>query len=548
MPPIPRVTGPAASYDNPPGTVSLSAATSTVGPNPVYEWALVAYPPSLSPAPILTGANTLTPTLSGATERGTYLIFLKITDDTGSSHAAPYPTQAVAEPFNFTSPLSTAFGVVRVKEVSGLVKPAHGQYGWIEDLWALVDRAGNLFPYYNEATKELQANSVVPATGSTVTVEGGVVALNGETAIQLTTDLGGEISIAPDGNLELSAGGDFTLSNPAILGSLYTDSIESNTAVPLVINGDSVEVNGVDSLRLKTSTGGYAYFEADVDGSISAGNDLSVYAGNDLSLSADNEIKLLALPSGSSLTVASNTIILTNTGNSSLKVDDTNSYLQANAGSARLLGLTAHVEADSDINITAVDDLTLTAGAISLVPTTDTTTLKPIRAPGIPAIQAYFTKSDSPITGDLLDSPPVFTRHQEGSELCADLTLACLLPAGAGAITWELNRVVDGVTSTLLSNVFPVIGPGANWRVLTFRVETKLTNTYTITEIERRQTGTSAPNGVPITATPASTCTFTEEDLVGKDVSFQVKVLSSIDQFYAQGTFCLYNPHEQDVL
>jgi hypothetical protein len=270
-------------------------------------------------------------------------------------------------------------------------------------------------------------------------------------------------------------------------------------------------------------------------------------AGGKLTLTAAEELKLIST-GGSTLELSSNTIILTDTGNSSLKVDDTNSYLQANAGSARLLGLTAYVEADSDVNVTAVGDITLTAGAISLVPTTDTTTLKPIRAPGIPAIQAYFTKSDSPITGDLLDSPPVFTRHQEGSELCADLTLACLLPAGAGAITWELNRVVDGVTSTLLSNVFPVIGPGANWRVLTFRVETKLTNTYTITEIERRQTGTSAPNGVPITATPASTCTFTEEDLVGKDVSFQVKVLSSIDQFYAQGTFCLYNPHEQDVL
>lgn len=439
MPPIPRVTGPAASYDNPPGTVSLSAATSTVGPNPVYEWALVEYPPSLSPAPVLTGANTATPTLSGADERGTYVVFLKITDDTGSSHAAPYPTQAVAEPFNFTSPLSTAFGLIRVKEVSGLVKPARGQYGWIEDLWALVDRAGNLFPYYNEVTKELQANSVVPATGSTVTIDGGVVALNGGTAIQLTTDLGGEVSISPDGNLELSAGGDFTLSNPAILGSLYTDSIESNTAVPLVING-------------------------------------------------------------------------------------------------------------SDINVTAVSDLTLTAGAISLVPTTATTTLKPIRAPGIPIIQAYTTKSDSPISGDLLDSPPTFTRHQEGSELCVDLTLACLLPAGGAAVTWQLDRVVDGVSTTLLSNVFPAIGPSANWRAITLRIETKITPKYTITEIERRLTGVIVPNGVAITATPASSCTLIEEDLVGKDVSFQFKVLSSIDEFYAQGTFSLYNPHDQDVL
>ena len=450
MPPIPRVTGPAASYDNPPGTVSLSAATSTVGPNPVYEWALVAYPPSLSPAPILTGANTLTPTLSGATARGTYLIFLKITDDTGSSHAAPYPTQAVAEPFNFTSPLSTAFGVVRVEEVSGLVKPAQGQYGWIEDLWALVDRAGNLFPYYNEATKELQANSVVPATGSTVTVEGGVVALNGGTAIQLTTDLGGEISIAAD--------------------------------------------------------------------------------------------------SGSSLTVASNTIILTDTGNSSLKVDDTNSYLQANAGSAKLIGLTAHVEADSDISITAVDDLTLTAGAISLAPTTDTTTLKPIRAPGIPIIQAYTTKSDGPVSGDLLDAPPTFTRHQEGSELCVDLTVACLLPLGGAAVTWKLNRVVDGVSDTLISSSFPGIASTPNWRVITLRIETKLTPTYTITEIERRQTGVIAPDGVAITSTPASSCTLIEEDLVGKEVSFQFEVLSSVNEFYAQGTFSLYNRHDQDVL
>jgi len=384
------------------------------------------------------------------------VVFLKITDDTGSSHAAPYPTQAVAEPFNFTSPLSTAFGVIRVKEVSGLVKPARGQYGWIEDLWALVDRAGNLFPYYDEATNSLTADSIVPAgQGTDVTVNGVLI------QDQQTAGLNEKF---------------FTIRHE--------------------VGGDHVKL----------------HFE-------SHGASLSSFDGLNLS------------------------------GTGQLLVEVESVDVSADNGDIRLSASgDATVEADSDVNVTAVGDITLTAGAISLVPTTDTTTLKPIRAPGIPAIQAYFTKSDSPITGDLLDSPPVFTRHQEGSELCADLTLACLLPAGAGAITWELNRVVDGVTSTLLSNVFPVIGPGANWRVLTFRVETKLTNTYTITEIERRQTGTSAPNGVPITATPASTCTFTEEDLVGKDVSFQVKVLSSIDQFYAQGTFCLYNPHEQDVL
>lgn len=454
MPPIPRVTGLAASYDNPPGTVSLSAATSTVGPSPTYQWVLVEYPPSLLTPPELTGANTATPVLTGVTERGTYIVFLKITDDTGSSHPAPYPTQAAVEPFDFTSPLSTAFGIVRVKEVSGLVKPGRGQYGWTEDFWALVDRAGNLFPYYNEATKELQANSVVPATGSSVTVRGDSVIVNGEASLQLKTEGGGEISIEADGNLSLSSSGDLILSNPSVIDTLYLNSIQSRLAAPILINGgaQNVELRSDERINLLSQDNLLFYVGAPLESppldtagtriniiasnpsgeaniGIQAGTDITVTALDDVSITASDELNLSAKSAQSKLELKTD-VLLSSAGELDLRSTKT-------AGSVELIA--------SGVG-----------GTVKLSPESHTVTTKPVFAPGLAGTASVWrpTTTDpipqntsfelfsGDVTSENYTNAMRFTRHINGSELRVEFNVfgECLATTPTAS---TLNFVVE---------------------------------------------------------------------------------------------------------
>ena len=153
MPPIPVVT-PISTFSTPPGTVSLSCSGSTVSTNPLYSWSLIEKPPGAAGA-YLTNENTASPTLMGATARGTYIVFLTIADVTGASHPVPYPMQAQTAPYGFTQPLSTAFGVIRVAEESGLVKPGRGEYGWLGNLWNVIDKVG-----------EVGSGSMISAEGS----------------------------------------------------------------------------------------------------------------------------------------------------------------------------------------------------------------------------------------------------------------------------------------------------------------------------------------------------------------------------------------------
>jgi hypothetical protein len=168
MPPIPRVAA-IPTFLSPPGSVPLDATTSTVGSNVTYIWSVVESPPGTSPSII--GGNIPTPQLVGTTQRGTYIVFLKIIDSTGASHPVPYPTQSELAPYGFTAPLASAFAVVRVAEESGLVKPGRGEYGWLERLWDVIDKVGEIAeggggggsgPPYDDATGLITVAGVVP--------------------------------------------------------------------------------------------------------------------------------------------------------------------------------------------------------------------------------------------------------------------------------------------------------------------------------------------------------------------------------------------------
>lgn len=310
MPPIPRTTVPQPVYASPPGTVALSCPDSQVGANPTYTWSLVAWPDGSSPS--LTGASTANPQLTGASVRGTYVVFLSITDSTGSSHPVAYPTQAQVAPYGFTSPLASAFALVRVAEESGLVKPARGQYGWLEDLWDMVDAIGEnggSFEFYDPATKTLEASFLTAASGSPLT-------------------------LSSAGNIIIDADDELRLSSPIVDGTLYADLISSNSAQPITISNAS----------------GYS--------SVAVGTDISISAADDITLSttaSNGDITISA--EGGTVTALGNVIdIKDNTLKSSISVGSSG----LNVGYSDVH--TSTVQIDSDIAIETTGSADITAG------------------------------------------------------------------------------------------------------------------------------------------------------------------------------------------
>lgn len=366
------------------GTVALTCDGSTSLPGATYQWTLIEKPPLSNAA--LTNANTATPTLTNVDQRGTYIVFLKITDSGGSSHAYPYPVQASTAPYGFTTPLATAFGVVRVAEAStGLFKPGRGEYGWFEKgLWPIVDKLeeGLSFPYYDIPTRTLTANAIVP--DATVLPENGV-SFNGlranatETAVILTEADGGQIYIASEtivtgtdlsvvggvlkaDEINDASGGDLKLSaNAALLMYGGTQAlVEAPDEVMLSASSNIVRVSPTES---KLSTGDNfvsvrdsAEIEPDV--LITAGA-----TGADVVVSAAAEVRLSA---GTDITLATTStdgdIALTTQGATGNITVSTSGYIAginvSTSGTAAGISLTT-TGASADISINAKDDLTL---------------------------------------------------------------------------------------------------------------------------------------------------------------------------------------------
>lgn len=381
------------------GTVALTCDGSTSLPGATYQWTLIEKPPLSNAA--LTNANTATPTLTNVDQRGTYIVFLKITDSGGSSHAYPYPVQASTAPYGFTTPLATAFGVVRIAEAStGLFKPGRGEYGWFEKgLWPIVDKLeeGLSFPYYDIPTRTLTANAIVP--DATVLPENGV-SFNGlranatETAVILTEADGGQIYIASEtivtgtdlsvvggvlkaDEINDASGGDLQLSaNAALLMYGGTQAlVEAPDEVMLSASSNIVRVSPTES---KLSTGDNfvsvrdsAEIEPDVlitagatdaDVVVSAAAEVRLSAGTDITLattSADGDITLSAPGASSSIALtATNGITVTSTGDTvdaNITLTSAKDVAAYATGMARLSGTTTEVIGADQLSLSTDD-------------------------------------------------------------------------------------------------------------------------------------------------------------------------------------------------
>lgn len=432
--PIPVVT-PIADLLAPPagGTVALSCSASTVGPGASYQWQLIEQPVGGSAA--LTNATTAAPTLTGVTLRGTYIVFLTITDSGGSSHAYPYPTQATTAPYGFTSPLATAFGVVRVAEESGLFKPGRGEYGWFEKgLWPLVDKVGEglQFPYYDIPSRTLTANAVMPddTLGADSVEINGLEVTDTTTNILLTTDgsplmigtativsgvdltvsggllradeirdaSGGSMTIAPNDGLVVSTtqteivtpgatlklqSGDLTATTT---GDIFLDAGNDITLTTSSSNGDiRLETAGADGDIELVTEGTTANITLATSGSngdiilVTTGSDgdISLTAGDDLLLAttgADSDISLTAPGAGSSISLtAANGVSVTSTGASAeVTVTSAQQLTLTAASTASLVGGTAAVIGTTAINLTTDDgNLVLSVGGDAVNETVD---------------------------------------------------------------------------------------------------------------------------------------------------------------------------------
>jgi hypothetical protein len=422
--PNPVVTA-IADLDNPPvgGTVALSASGSTVGPNPQYTWQLIEQP--VGGNAYLTNATTATPTLNAVTLRGTYIVFLKITDDNGSSHQYPYPTQASSVPYSFSTPLATSFGVVRIKEESGLIKPGRGEYGWFEKgLWPLVDKVGEglVFEYYDEPTYTLSADAVLAQTGSTVNfnklivVDGGDASYVGsdQGAIKFTDpvtvdmdDLDVAGGTLRTDTLASYAGGDISVIHPVavdvirantesfieLADTVRVSTINSNTGTGITIStGDNLQLDAAEIVA--ESSGGIDLSAASLVSIGSGAGDVNITAADDVNITATDNVEVQAadilLLASDDLQLNGDTVAVAASG--SVDTAATASVTFASGNKRRVIDLDGFVAARNHI-------ITNTGGTATTITPNDTETLVPLRG-GQEATYSYEALCGSSATSD----------------------------------------------------------------------------------------------------------------------------------------------------
>jgi hypothetical protein len=422
--PIPVVDA-IASLDNPPpsGTVALSCAGSSVGANPQYTWQLIEQP--AGGIAYLTNATTAAPTLNAATLRGTYIVFLKITDDDGSSHQYPYPTQSLVAPYNFTPPLATAFGAVRIKEESGLVKPGRGEYGWFENgLWPLIDKVGDglTFEYYDEPSYTLSADAVLAQTGATVNFNK-LIVVDGGDASYIGSDLGAikftdpvtvdvdDVSLA-GGTLRTDtlasyAGGDISVLHPVAVDVLKANSaafieladtvrvstINSNTGTDITIStGDNLQLDAAEIVA--ESSGGIDLSAQTLIAVAAAAGDVNITASDDVNITATDNVEVQAadilLLAGDDLQLNGDTVAVAASG--SVDTAATASVTFASGNKRRVIDLDGFVAARNHI-------ITNTGGTATTITPNGTETLVPLRG-GREATYAYEALCGSSATSD----------------------------------------------------------------------------------------------------------------------------------------------------
>ena len=559
------------------GTYQFNGSGSTPGAS--YSWTLVEWPPEATSAQ-LTNANTATPTLINITARGTYIVFLKVTNSFGESHPYPYPTQATTAPYGFSTPLATAFGVLRIAEAGSdalnpIFKPGRGEYGWFEKgLWPLVKKVseGLTFEYYDIPTRTLTANAIVPDPA--VTPFDDIVSVAGLNVRDDSTQTEHEIYNSYDKINVLShmhvTGKDLTVSG----GTLKADTISDASGGDVTITANSAlrlePTNGVvvDTTTVNITAAYDVTFE--MVGAID--DTLAVTSNGNLQLSGSNAVQIQAQGDGTLALTANNGLISAYGPNVAVEADVD---VELRVGSTSVLVTSGDIalSATDDITLTAADDITLlsngangdinltTTGAsgdiklnatgtnsmIALEPTIDTTTTKPLRAPGLVICETAQDKSDTVFSpGNLFTAPPEYTRYSVGSDLDTTIAVAAYAPKDA-AIELLLKRTANGSTSTLATISTGALSV-AGWCFFNIRCRTKITkdgHTFTLLSYD---TTDATSLGTPTTP-GATTTTYTvrSESFTGP-VSFQVYASNQLSEYSAQMTCALYNLHTEDVL
>lgn len=344
--PVPNVLSSPFEYPlgtTPPATLAISCTPIS---GATYSWRLIERPPTSTAA--ITNATTATVTLSNFSTPGTYILFLVVTNDDGSSHPEPYPIQSVLPPYGFATPLQTAFALVRVADAAGLYKPGRGEYGWFEKgLWPLYDKVadGLEFAYYDEPTRTLTANAIEPddTTGAVAvnvnglnvtgtpsavfleTTSASLVIMTGTTVTGVDLTVSGGVLRADQ--LSDASGGDLLITSNATL-DLRGVNMRVEADEDISLNAvKTVEVNAED-VRIDTNVA-----------SIVVTNDIALVATDDITLNATDDIVLTA--DDITLTAADDITIATTGSNADI--------LLVTQGT------------DGDISLYAADDILLTA-------------------------------------------------------------------------------------------------------------------------------------------------------------------------------------------
>lgn len=357
------------------GNVSLTCSGSTTLPGATYQWTLIEKPPLSTAA--LTNATTATPTLTNVDVRGTYIVFLKITDSGGSSHAYPYPVQATSAPYGFTTPLTTAFGVLRIaEETTGLFKPGRGEYGWFEKgLWPLIERVGSNevnLDFYDRPTRTLTANALVHSPDTLAVNVNSLTVTDAESATVI--DSADTDTIATSSNLVFYGTANVFLEG----GAIYSDTLRSYTGGDVTVI-DPLAADHIKTARVTgTGTDGALLVETvgvDADLTVDVGrefivnaNEVSVLGATGASITSDaGLLKVAALGATAALELSSEeSVLLATLGTAALQVQSS-AALTVQAGTTAsmstlngTLSLTA-AGTGADITLTSDDDITLNA-------------------------------------------------------------------------------------------------------------------------------------------------------------------------------------------
>jgi hypothetical protein len=524
--PIPVVASITDLLDLPAGgTVSLSGSGGL--PSAQYQWTLIEKPDGSNA--LLNNANTATPTLVSVDKRGTYIVFLKITDSGGSSHPYPYPTQATSAPYAFTAPLATAFGVVRVAEESGLFKPGRGEYGWFEKgLWPIIDKiaSGLGFIHYDEPTHTLDADAIVPSTAAYVDVNTlSVTQVGSDTQLGSTS---GKIIIPSE--VEITSPVGLTTS----AGPLKTDELAS-------ASGGNIEVSDpLQVASIVSPAAGNVQVTAAADITLIASDDITLTATDDIILAAADDIRLTAsdditLDCGGDLVLESKATATLFAGDSS-------------TGVATVWGRKSTAGTDSVV---------IRGGArIKLMPTIDTYSEAPLRVPGLVGFETDAVNSTTSIPAnpaspyyDLLAKPIAFTRHVLGSRLELDITVLGVV--NKQPIVVRIVRQTQGPAGSVTLDSITSHTPSNNNSslVMRVRVSTSLCPDY------RVLTHIQADIGDQTGALHETRHKFMTETLDAADVTSAINFYLQLDratttylQHAVQVTGSLYATHSQGVI